>query len=301
MFKGSFVALITPFRRDGKIDEKAFQSFVDWQIREGTDALVPVGTTGESPTLSHAEHKRVVELCIEAAKGRRPVIAGAGSNSTDEAIELTKHAKKAGADAVLSVTPYYNKPTQDGMYAHFKAIAECADIPVIIYNIPPRSVVDMTVQTMARLAKIKNIVGVKDSTADLARPTRTKLACGDKFSMLSGEDGTALAFLASGGHGCISVTGNVAPKLCAEMHKAWAKGDIKTAQRINETLMPLHEALFCETSPAPVKYAANLLGLCEDAVRLPMVAASENARQRVREAMSGVGLLNEGARQRKAG
>ncbi len=301
MFKGSLVALITPFRRDGKVDEKAFQSFVDWQIRHGTNGLIPVGTTGESPTLSHAEHKRVIELCVEVAKGRCKVIAGAGSNSTEEAIDFTKHAKKAGADAVLSVTPYYNKPTQDGLYAHFKAIAESADIPVIIYNIPPRSVVDMTVQTMARLAKIKNIVGVKDSTADLARPTRTKLACGDKFSILSGEDATALALLAQGGHGCISVTANIAPRLCADMHAAWAKGDIKTAQRINETLMPLHDALFCETSPAPVKYGANLLGLAEDIVRLPLVPASDNARQRVRDAMTGIGLLNEGQRQRKAG
>ncbi len=301
MFKGSLVALITPFRRDGKIDEKAFQSFVDWQIRQGTHGLVPVGTTGESPTLSHAEHKRVVELCVEVAKGRCKVIAGAGSNSTEEAIDFTKHAKKAGADAVLSVTPYYNKPTQDGLYAHFKAIAESADIPVVIYNIPPRSVVDMTVQTMARLAKIKNIVGVKDATNDLTRPTRTKIACGDKFALLSGEDGTALAYLAGGGHGCISVTGNIAPRLCADMHVAWQKGDIKTAQRINETLMPLHEALFCETSPAPVKFGANLLGLAEDTVRLPLVPASDNARQRVREAMTQAGLLNEGQRQRKAG
>lgn len=300
MFKGSLVALITPFR-DGKVDEKAFKAFVDWQIRQGTHGLVPVGTTGESPTLSHAEHKRVVEMCVEVAKGRCAVIAGAGSNSTDEAIDLTKHAKKAGADAVLSVTPYYNKPTQDGMYAHFKAIAECADIPVIIYNIPPRSVVDMSVQTMARLAKIKNIVGVKDSTQDLARPTRTKLACGDKFSILSGEDGTALALLAQGGHGCISVTANIAPRLCADMHQAWQKGDLKAAMRINETLMPLHDALFCETSPAPVKYGASLLGLCSDEVRLPLVPASETARQRVREAMTAAGLLNEGVRQRKAG
>ncbi len=202
---------------------------------------------------------------------------------------------------MLSVTPYYNKPTQDGLYAHFKAIAESADIPVVIYNIPPRSVVDMTVQTMAKLAKIKNIVGVKDATNDLTRPTRTKIACGDKFALLSGEDGTALAYLAGGGHGCISVTGNIAPRLCADMHVAWQKGDIKTAQRINETLMPLHEALFCETSPAPVKFGANLLGLAEDMVRLPLVVASDNARQRVREAMTQAGLLNEGQRQRKAG
>jgi 4-hydroxy-tetrahydrodipicolinate synthase len=300
MFKGSLVALITPFR-DGKVDEKAFQSFVDWQINQGTHGLVPVGTTGESPTLSHAEHKRVVELCIEVAKGRRPVIAGTGSNSTEEAIDLTRHAKKAGADAALVVTPYYNKPTQDGLYAHYKAIAEAVDIPIIIYNIPPRSVIDMSVQTMARLAKLKNIVGVKDATNDLSRPTRTKLACGDRFCLLSGEDGTALPYLGGGGHGCISVTANLAPRMLADMHEAWQRGDVKTAQRINDTLMPLHEALFCETSPAPVKYGASLLGLCDDFVRLPLVPASEAARQRVREAMLQAGLLNEAAQRRKAG
>jgi 4-hydroxy-tetrahydrodipicolinate synthase len=300
MFKGSLVALITPFR-DGKVDEKGFQSFVDWQIAQGTHGLIPVGTTGESPTLSHDEHKRVVELCIEVAKGRRPVIAGTGSNSTDEAIDLTRHAKKAGADAALVVTPYYNKPTQDGLYAHYEAIAKAVDIPIVIYNIPGRSVVDMTVQTMARLAKLPNIVGVKDATNDLQRPVRTKLACGDKFSLLSGEDGTALAFLAASGHGCISVTANVAPRMLADMHEAWQKGDVKTAQRINETLMPLHEALFCETSPAPVKFAASLLGIGNDEVRLPLVAASETARQRVREAMQSAGLLNESAPRRKAG
>jgi len=300
MFKGSLVALITPFR-DGKVDEKAFQSFVEWQIGQGTHGLVPVGTTGESPVLSHAEHKRVVELCVEVAKGRCPVIAGTGSNSTDEAIDLTKHARKAGADAALVVTPYYNKPTQEGLYAHYKAIVEAVDLPVIIYNIPPRSVVDMTVQTMARLAKLKNIVGVKDATNDLSRPTRTKLACGEKFSLLSGEDGTVLPFLGGGGHGCISVTANIAPRQLADMHEAWQKGDVKAAQRIHETLMPLHEALFCETSPAPVKYGASLLGLANDFVRLPLVPASEVARQRVREAMQQAGLLNESAKQRKAG
>ncbi|MCC6468752.1 MAG: 4-hydroxy-tetrahydrodipicolinate synthase [Alphaproteobacteria bacterium] len=300
MFKGSFVALITPFR-DGKVDEKAFQSFVDWQINQGTHGLVPVGTTGESPTLSHDEHKRVVELCVEVAKGRRPVIAGTGSNSTEEAISLTRHAKKAGADAALIVTPYYNKPTQDGLYAHYKAIVDAVDLPVIIYNIPPRSVIDMSVQTMARLAKLKNIVGVKDATNDLSRPCRTKLACGESFSLLSGEDGTALPYLGGGGHGCISVTANVAPRMLADMHEAWQKGDVKTAQRINDTLMPLHEALFCETSPAPVKFGANLLGFCEDFVRLPLVPASETARQRVREAMLQAGLLNEAAKRRKAG
>ena len=305
MFTGSFVALITPFS-NGKVDEKAFQSFVDWQVQQGTHGLVPVGTTGESPTLSHAEHKRVVELCVEVAKGRRPVVAGTGSNSTDEAIDLTRHAKKAGADAALVVTPYYNKPTQEGLYLHYKAIAEAADLPIIIYNIPGRCVIDMTVQTMARLAKLPNIVGVKDATNDLTRPTRTKLAIGEKFAQLSGEDGTAVAFLAQGGHGCISVTGNVAPRQLADLHEAWQKGDVTTVQRINETLMPVHEALFCETSPAPVKYAASLLGLSSDEVRLPLAPASDLARQRVRDAMQAAGLLAsnpsvEAPRRRKAG
>ena len=217
MFKGSLVALITPMRADGSIDEKAYAEFVDWQINEGTDGLVPVGTTGESPTLSHDEHKRVVEIAVEVAKGRVPVIAGAGSNSTAEAIDLTRHAKKAGADATLVVTPYYNKPTQEGMYLHFTAIADAVDLPIIIYNIPPRSVVDMSVETMARLAKHQNIVGVKDATANLTRPLHTRRACGDDFCQLSGEDHTALVFNAAGGVGCISVTANVAPRLCSEM------------------------------------------------------------------------------------
>jgi 4-hydroxy-tetrahydrodipicolinate synthase len=298
MFKGSFTALITPFR-NGKVDDKAFQALVDWQIREGTNGLVPCGTTGESPTLSHAEHKRVVELCVEAAKGRVPVVAGTGSNSTDEALDLTKHAKKAGADAALVVTPYYNKPTQEGLYQHYKTLAEECDIPILIYNIPGRCAVDMTVTTMARLAKLANIVGVKDATNDLSRPTKTKAACGPKFSQLSGEDATAVGFLAQGGHGCISVTANIAPKLCAQMHQAWQQGAIDTVQKINETLMPVHDALFAETSPAPVKYAAGLLGLCGETVRLPLVSPGEATRERVRQSMISAGLLEE--TKRKAG
>ena len=290
MLKGSLVALITPFK-DGKVDERAFQAFIDWQIEQGTHGLVVCGTTGESPTLSHEEHRRVVELCIEAARRRVPVIAGTGSNSTEEAISLTRHAKQAGADAALVVTPYYNKPSQEGMYQHFRTLAEAVDLPLIIYNIPGRSVVDMTVETMARLAKLPNVIGVKDSTQDLARPTRTRLACGPDFTLLSGEDGTAIGFLAQGGVGCISVTANVAPKLCAMMHEAWQQGAVETAQKINETLMPLHDALFCEPSPAPVKYAASLLGLSSPDVRLPLVAASESARARVRAAMDHAGLL----------
>src|SRR5689334_24205860 len=226
MFKGSLVALITPMREDGSIDEKAYADFVDWQITEGTNAVVPVGTTGESPTLSHEEHRRVVEIAIDVAKGRVPVIAGAGSNSTEEAIALTRHAKEAGADAALVVTPYYNKPTQEGLYLHFTAIADAVDLPIIIYNIPPRSVIDMSVETMARLAKHRNIVGVKDATANLARPLHTRRACGAQFCLLSGEDHTAIAFLAAGGDGCISVTANVAPRLCSEMQTAWHEGRV---------------------------------------------------------------------------
>jgi 4-hydroxy-tetrahydrodipicolinate synthase len=286
------VALITPMRADGSVDEKAFKDLVEWQIAEGTEALVPVGTTGESPTLSHAEHKRVVELCVETAAGRVPVIAGAGSNSTAEAIDFARHAEAAGADAILVVTPYYNKPTQEGMFLHFTAIADAADIPMFIYNIPPRSVIDMSVETMARLAKHKNIIGVKDATANLARPLHTKRACGADFIQLSGEDHTALAFNAAGGTGCISVTANVAPRLCAEMHKAWREGKLEEAMAIQDRLVPLHDALFCETSPGPVKYAASLLAKSSDHCRLPLAPVGDASKARVREAMVSVGLLN---------
>ena len=291
MFKGSLVALITPFH-NGKVDDRAFQSLVEWQIEQGTDGVVPCGTTGESPTLSHEEHKRVVELCVEVAKGRIPVIAGTGSNSTEEAIDFTRHAKKAGADGALIVTPYYNKPTQEGMYQHYKAINDAVDLPIIIYNIPPRSVVDMSVATMARLAKLPNIVGVKDATNDLARPLRTRAEIGPDFAMLSGEDVTAIAFMGQGGDGCISVTANVAPRACADMHTAWQKGDTATAMKINERLLPLHDALFCETSPAPVKYAASLLDKSSPDVRLPLVPASAQAQELVRTAMRSAGVLN---------
>ncbi|MEX2650066.1 MAG: 4-hydroxy-tetrahydrodipicolinate synthase [Alphaproteobacteria bacterium] len=291
MFHGSLVALITPFRKGG-VDEKSFQSFVDWQIKEGTEGVVPCGTTGESPTLSHAEHKRVTELCLEVAKGRVPVIAGTGSNSTAEAIDLTRHAKAAGADAVLVVTPYYNKPTQEGLYQHYKAIHDAVDIPIIIYNIPPRSVVDMSVATMARLAELPNIVGVKDATADATRPLDTKLAIKKPFCQLSGEDPAVLALLAAGGDGCISVTANVAPRSCAEMHERWRKGDAKGTLAVQERLMPLHRALFAETSPGPVKYAASLLGHCTAEVRLPLVEPQEPTRQRIADAMRHVGVLN---------
>jgi len=292
MFKGSLVSLITPMRDDGSVDERAYAAFVDWQIKEGTHGVVPVGTTGESPTLSHDEHRRVVEIAIEVAKGRVPVIAGAGSNSTEEAIALTRHAKEAGADAALIVTPYYNKPTQEGMFLHFTAIADAVDLPIIIYNIPPRSVVDMSVETMARLAKHPNIVGVKDATANLTRPLHTTRACGTDFCQLSGEDHTALSYNAAGGHGCISVTANVAPRLCSEMQTAWAEGRLADAMAIQNRLVPLHDALFSETSPGPVKYAASLLGRTADRCRLPLAPLMEPTRARVKAAMTEVGLLN---------
>ena len=292
MFKGSLVALITPMRRDGAIDAKAYQDFIAWQIAEGTHGVVPVGTTGESPTLSHDEHKRVVELCIEVAKGKVPVMAGTGSNSTEEAIDLTRHARRAGADGALVVTPYYNRPTQEGLYLHFKAIAEAVDIPIVIYNIPGRSAVDMSPETMGRLAKLPNIVGVKDATANLARPLHQKRSCGADLIQLSGEDHTALAFNAAGGVGCISVTANVAPRLCAEMQNAWARGDVATAMRIQDRLLPVHDAMFCETSPGPVKYAAHLLGKCEETCRLPLAPLAPASREKVRSALVEAGLMN---------
>ena len=292
MFKGSLVALITPMRDNGSVDEKAFSEFVDWQIREGTHGIVPVGTTGESPTLSHDEHRRVVEIAIEVSAGRVPVIAGAGSNSTEEAIALARHAKEAGANAALIVTPYYNKPTQEGMFLHYTAIADAVDIPIIIYNIPPRSVVDMSVETMARLAKHRNIVGVKDATANLVRPLHTLRAIGADFCQLSGEDHTALSFNAAGGHGCISVTANVAPRLCSDMQTAWAEGRLADAMAIQNRLVPLHDALFSETSPGPVKFAASLMGKTSERCRLPLAPLMGPTRDRVKAAMAEVGLLN---------
>jgi 4-hydroxy-tetrahydrodipicolinate synthase len=290
MFHGSIPALITPFR-NGKVDEAACQKLVERQVAEGSHALIPVGTTGESPTLSHEEHHRVVELCVEAAAGRVPVIAGAGSNSTEEAISLARHAKKAGAAAVLVVTPYYNKPSQEGLYQHYKAVHDAADLPILIYNIPGRCVVDMSVATMARLAKLPNIVGVKDATADLARPLRTRVEIGPEFCQLSGEDATVVAFLAQGGHGCISVTANIAPRLCADLHNAWKARDIAKVEDLRDRLLPLHQAMFVETSPAPVKYAASLLGLCTDEVRLPLVGVSDASKAIVRDALITAGLL----------
>jgi 4-hydroxy-tetrahydrodipicolinate synthase len=287
--KGSIPALITPLR-NGAVDEAAFRKLVSWQIAEGSHGLVPCGTTGESPTLSHEEHMRVVQVCVEEANGRVPVIAGAGSNATAEAIALTRHAKQVGADAVLSVTGYYNKPSQEGIYRHFAAIAEAVDIPIILYNIPGRAIVDISVETMARLAKIANIIGVKDATANLMRPTRERAACGKSWRLLSGEDGTALGYMAHGGHGCISVTANVAPRLCAQFQNACMQGALDAARELQDRLMPLHDALFVEPSPAPVKYAGSLLGLCSDEVRLPLVPATEHARTVVRAAMASAGI-----------
>ena len=288
--KGSIPALITPMK-DGKVDEAAFRKLVSWQIVQGSHGLVPCGTTGESPTLSHEEHMRVIEICVEEANGRVPVIAGAGSNSTDEAISLTRHAKKVGADAVLSVTGYYNKPSQEGMYRHFAAIADAVDIPILVYNVPARTIVEISVETMARLAKLQNIVGVKDATANLMRPSRERLACGTDWRLLSGEDGTALGYMAHGGHGCISVTANIAPKLCAEFQNACMQGAFDAALKIQDLLMPVHDAMFCEPSPAPVKYAASLLGLATDEVRLPLVPATDEARAKIKAALNGAGLL----------
>jgi 4-hydroxy-tetrahydrodipicolinate synthase len=290
-FRGSFTALITPFR-DGAVDEKAFRGLVVWQIAEGTNGLVPVGTTGESPTLSHHEHKQVVEWCVEEARGRVPVVAGAGSNSTREAIELAQHAEKAGADAVLVVTPYYNKPTQEGLYQHFKAINDAIGIPIIIYNIPARSVIDMSVDTMKRLFELKNIAGVKDATASMLRVSQQRAALGPEFNQLSGEDATALGFMAHGGHGCISVTSNVAPRLCAEFQGACLRGDYGAALKFQDKLMPLHQNLFVETNPSPAKYALSLLGKCADTVRLPMVTLSDKSKAAVRDAMVHAGLIN---------
>jgi 4-hydroxy-tetrahydrodipicolinate synthase len=290
MLKGSFTALITPFR-NGAVDERAYERLIEWQIAQGTHGLVPVGTTGESPTLSHEEHKRVVEICIEVARKRVPVVAGTGSNSTAEAIDFTRHAKAAGADAVLIVTPYYNKPTQEGLYQHYKAINDAVDIPIVIYNIPARSVVDMTVATLARCAKLRNVIGIKDATANLARASQQRQACGRDFVMLSGEDATALGFMAHGGKGCISVTSNVAPALCAEFQNACLAGNYGRALELQDRLMPLHDALFVETSPGPVKYAASRLGLCAPDTRLPLTPVAEATRKAVDAALVSAGLL----------
>ena len=294
MFKGSIVALITPFKNN-KLDEDCYVSLIHHHLKNGTSGLVPAGTTGESPTLNHKEHQRVIELCVAETKGKIPVIAGTGSNSTAEAISLTKFAEKSGSDAALVVTPYYNKPTQEGLYQHFKAINDNCSIPIIIYNIPPRSVVDMSVDTMARLFELKNIIGVKDATADLDRVKEQKLKMGPDFLQLSGEDATALEFNINGGVGCISVSANIAPKLCSEFQKALInKNDTDSlvkAKEINEKLMPLHKSLFIESNPSPVKYGASLLNLCSEEVRLPLVKITEETKNSVKSAMKHASLI----------
>ena len=290
MLKGSFTALITPFK-DGNIDEKSFRSFIDFQIDEGIHGVVPVGTTGESPTLSHEEHKQAVEICIDQSKKRVPVIAGTGSNNTEEAIDLTRHAEQAGADAALIVTPYYNKPTQRGMYEHYESISKNSNIPIIIYNIPGRSVVNMTNETMKELFKLKNIVGVKDATADIPRVYSSRMDIGQDFNLLTGDDATCLAFMLYGGHGTISVTANIAPKLCSNFMNLCLKGNFLEAAKINDLLMPLHTALFIESSPGPVKYAANKLGLCSSEIRLPLTEISNETKKTVDQALKHASLI----------
>lgn len=290
MLRGTFTALITPFK-DGKIDEQSFRSFIDFQINKGIHGLVPVGTTGESPTLSHSEHKKVVEICIDQSKKRVPVIAGTGSNNTEEAIDLTRHAEESGADAALIVTPYYNKPTQRGMYEHYASISKNTNIPIIIYNIPGRSVINMTNQTMKELFKLKNIVGVKDATADIPRVYKSRIDIGEEFNLLTGDDATCLAFMLYGGHGAISVTANIAPKLCSDFMNFCLEGNFTEAVKINNLLMPLHDALFVESSPGPVKYAANKLGLCSSEIRLPLTEISNETKTIVDEALKHASLI----------
>ena len=291
MFKGSFTALITPFK-NGKFDETSFRSLIDFQINSGTHGLVPTGTTGESPTLSHDEHIRIVEVCIEQSNNKVPIIAGTGSNSTDEAIYLTKHAEKAGADAALVVTPYYNKPSQEGLHQHFTEIANSVNIPIVIYNIPGRSVIDMTNETMAKLYKLKNIVGVKDATGDIPRVYSTKNDVGKDYILLTGDDSTTLAFMTYGGHGAISVTSNIAPQLCSEFQNLCMDKKFYEASIINDQLMPLHRALFLESSPGPVKYAASVLGLCSEEVRLPVTTISKETKESIDSALRHASLIN---------
>ena len=295
MFKGSNVALVTPFKGNS-LDEETYIKIINFHLENGTNGLVPAGTTGESPTLSHREHEKVIELCIQEAKGKIPVIAGTGSNSTTEAISLTEHAEKAGADGALIVTPYYNKPTQEGLYQHYKAINDKCGIPIIIYNIPGRSVIDMTVDTMARLFELKNIVGVKDATGDLNRVDDTFKKMGNEFIQLTGEDGLAYEYNKRGGVGCISVTANIAPKMCSDMQKfskSQNNDEQKKAEEIDKKLQPVHKSLFIESNPSPVKYAAKLIGLCDDNVRLPLVTVLDETKAEVKKALISAELINE--------
>lgn len=289
-FHGSIVALVTPFKK-GKVDFDGFQKLVEWHIANGTHGLVPCGTTGETPTLTTEEHKSLVKACVEAADGRVPVIAGAGSNATEKSVELARYAEKCGADGILVVTPYYNKPTQEGLYQHFKTVNDAQGLPVILYNVPGRTGVELSVETTIRLGALKRIAGIKDASADLTRPLQIRRALGDKFIQLSGEDGTVAAYLAQGGHGCISVTANVAPRQCAELHNAWQKKDWKKFERIRDSLMPLHKTLFIETNPAPAKYCLSRLGKCADELRLPLVPVTVPARKLLDAAMMEAGVF----------
>ncbi len=292
MLRGSITALLTPFA-NGAVDEKAFASFVEWQIKEGSHGLVPMGTTGESPTVTHEEHRRVLEICVEVADRRVPVIAGAGSNSTEEAVSLTRFAEEIGADAVLSVVPYYNKPTQEGLFQHFSAVAKATALPIVLYSVPGRTVVDVSVDTMARLREAHaNIVGVKDATASMEKASLTRSKLGPDFILLSGEDMTALGFMAHGGHGCISVTSNVAPKLCAQFQNACMQGNFPAALMLQDKLVPLHKSLFLENNPGGIKYAASKLGLCSNEFRLPVVPITEANEKAIDSAMAYAGLLN---------
>jgi len=297
-FNGSIAALVTPFKK-GKIDIDAFQKLVEWHIASGTHGLVPCGTTGETPTLHDEEHKRLIDACIEAARSRVPVMAGAGSSSTEKAIDLARYAEKSGADGILVVTPYYNKPTQEGLYQHYKAIHDATGIPIIIYNVPGRTGVEISVETVIRLAALKRIAGIKDASVDLSRPLQLRVALGNEFIQLSGEDATVAAYLAQGGHGCISVTANVAPKLCSELHTYWQKKDYKNFERVRDVLSPLHKALFVETSPAPAKYCLSRLGKCAEELRLPLVPVTASTRQRLDEAMEFAGLFKVAKRKLK--
>lgn len=300
-FKGSIVALVTPFKK-GKVDFDAFQQLVEWHIASGTHGLVPCGTTGETPTLTTEEHKSLIKACIEATNGKVPVIAGAGSNSTEKAVDLARFADKNGADGILVVTPYYNKPTQEGMYQHFKAVNDAIGIPIILYNVPGRTGVEISVETVVRCAGLKNVKGIKDASVDLGRPLQLRVALGDGFTQLSGEDATVAAYLAQGGHGCISVTANVAPALCAELHNAWQKKDWKNFERARDALLPLHKALFIETSPSPAKYCLARLGKTGEELRLPLVPVTAPTRQKLDEAMEFAGIFKTGRKTlKKAG
>lgn len=289
-FKGSYVALVTPFSK-GRVDLDAFHDLIEWHIHNGTDGFVPCGTTGETPTLSETEHKTLIKTCVTAAKGKVPVLAGTGSNATDKAVDLARFAEKSGADGILVVTPYYNKPTQEGLYRHYKAINDAVGLPIILYNVPSRTGVEIAVDTVIRLAELKNIAGIKDASLDLSRPLQLRHALGDKFIQLSGEDATVGAYLGQGGHGCISVTANVAPKLCAELHDAWQKRDYKAFERARDLLLPLHKALFMETSPAPAKYCLFRLGKTEEDLRLPLVPVSAATRLKLDVAMEQAGIF----------